>query len=265
MIRLVASDIDGTLLLNGAGEIPEGIFAQILRLKEKGILFAAASGRQYKSLRQLFWPVADDILYLCENGAIIYKDDAVLAKRPMPWKEAQELIEEIQGIGDCEVLISGANTSYMMPKHEDYLNHIRYFVGNHITLVERAEEIPEDILKVAAYCRSGAADYDRPLGDPWRDRFRVAQAGEKWLDFTLADKGSGMEALCRELDIRPGQVIAFGDNFNDLPMLEFVGYPCIIAGSRLDRAGFGQNRRVRRTDTVEEILKVIMETVPEYH
>lgn len=251
MIRMAASDIDGTLLRYGTREIPEGVFAQITRLREKGILFAAASGRQYQSLRQLFAPVADDIVYLCENGAIVYQDDAVLAKFPMPREDALALIGQIQAQQDCEVLISGANTSYLMPKHEDYLNHIQYFVGNRVTVIEDAAAIPEDILKVSAYCRSGAAAYDRPMGDPWRDRFHAAVAGEKWLDFTLADKGKGMEALCRALEIDVGEVIAFGDNFNDLPMLGLVGQPYIVAGSPLERAG-GYGMRV--TDTVEEVL-----------
>ena len=59
MIRLVASDIDGTLLPYGGTAIPEEIFAEIDRLAGKGILFCPASGRQYTSIRKLFAPVAD--------------------------------------------------------------------------------------------------------------------------------------------------------------------------------------------------------------
>lgn len=251
MVRLVASDIDGTLLQNGVREISGAVFEQILRLKKQGIMFAAASGRQYQSMRRLFAPVADDILYLCENGAIVYQDDRVLVKFPMPRKDAVSLIELIQGIDDCEVLISGANTSYLMPKHEDYLNHIRYFVGNHVTMIKSVDDIREEIIKISAYCRSGAAAYDKPLGDPWRDRFHAALAGEKWLDFTLADKGKGMKALLRALGIEAGEVIAFGDNFNDLPMLEMAGQAYMIQGSPLDRAGSG----LKKTDTVENVLR----------
>ena len=47
MIKLVATDIDGTLLQSGEREVPEAVFVQIDRLLKKGILFAAASGRQY--------------------------------------------------------------------------------------------------------------------------------------------------------------------------------------------------------------------------
>ena len=47
MIKLVVTDIDGTLLQSGEREVPEAVFVQIDRLLKKGILFAAASGRQY--------------------------------------------------------------------------------------------------------------------------------------------------------------------------------------------------------------------------
>ena len=83
MIKLVASDIDGTLLRDGNTEISKEVFEHIRRLKESGVLFAAASGRQYTSIRRLFAPVADDIVYLCENGAILYQDGQAVGKLPM--------------------------------------------------------------------------------------------------------------------------------------------------------------------------------------
>ena len=47
MIKLVATDIDGTLFQSGEREVSEAVFVQIDRLLKKVILFAAASGRQY--------------------------------------------------------------------------------------------------------------------------------------------------------------------------------------------------------------------------
>ena len=68
MIKLIASDLDGTLLQNGAQELDPIIFDQIRTLKENGIHFAAASGRQYPNLRRLFAPVQDDISYIAETA-----------------------------------------------------------------------------------------------------------------------------------------------------------------------------------------------------
>ena len=72
MIKLIVSDIDGTLLPYGSAALDEKLFELILRLRERGVIFCPASGRQYHSLRALFAPVCDELTYLCENGAIVY-------------------------------------------------------------------------------------------------------------------------------------------------------------------------------------------------
>ena len=255
-IKLIASDIDGTLLQSEGAVIDEEVFAQIKRLKKKGILFVAASGRQYNSLKNLFAPVADDILFLCENGGIIYKDGKVLTKLPMPYEPTIKLIRQIMDTPDCEVLISGANTSYVLPKGYDFVDRIKNVNKNNVTVVENLEDIPQDILKVASFCRRGSAAYDKPMGDPWRDTFNVALAGMEWLDFTTANKGSGMQALMDALGIQADEVMAFGDNFNDLSMLELVGHPYIIQDCALDRMGY-RNEKFLHTKTVQDVLKTI--------
>ena len=78
MIKLVASDLDGTLLLNKAQSLPEEIFPLIRQLQEMGIIFVAASGRQYPNMRKLFAPVASEISYISENGALAVDHGEVL-------------------------------------------------------------------------------------------------------------------------------------------------------------------------------------------
>ena len=167
MIRLVASDIDGTLLQGGARALSDELFGLIRVLKKRGILFCAASGRQYRSMRALFAQAEDDIAYLCENGAIVYRGGSVVSKLAMERADALALIGQIQAQEQCEVLISGADTSYLIPKHPDYVDHIRYFVGNHITRVKRAQDIPEDILGLLPGWR----------GEPCTDAGRAVESG----------------------------------------------------------------------------------------
>ena len=254
MIRLVASDIDGTLLLGGAQAIDPEIFRQIARLREKGILFCPASGRQYDSLRRLFAPAAGELAYLCENGAVLFGPGSpgpLLGKTAMDRDRALELCRDIVDHPECEVLISGGNTSYLCPKNRDIVDHIRYFVGNNICLLSRPEEVPEDLVKVSAYCRLGTEGPRQALVPKWGAVFRAAVAGEKWLDFTLADKGTGLRQLCAALGVAPEEVMAFGDNYNDLPMLELAGHPYLMESAALPlrRRGFALCRRV------EDVLK----------
>ena len=232
MIRLIASDIDGTLLQNKAKAIPEEIFRHIRRLRQKDILFCPTSGRQYTSLRRLFAPVADEVPFLCENGAIVYgvgNPGPVLCKTVMDREAALDLSREIFAHPDFEVLISGANTSYLLPKGDVILPLIRDRTGNNTVCLSRLEDIPEDILKVSCFSPKGTDLAEEVLlprhgGGP----FQSAVAGDTWLDFTLADKGAGLTGLCRSLGIALEDVMAFGDNYNDLPMLDIVGHPYLM-------------------------------------
>ena len=95
MIKLVASDVDGTLVPDGTFEIDPEIYDVIKKLKEKGITFAAASGRQYASLKKLFAPVADRILYIPDNGGFVRgsKGETWL-KRPMEKDLIRAIVED---------------------------------------------------------------------------------------------------------------------------------------------------------------------------
>ena len=233
MIRLIASDIDGTLLPYGEEAIPEDVFEEIHRLEREGILFCPASGRQYTSLRRLFAPVADKVPFLCENGAVVYGPGSpgpVLGKTVMDRAQTERLCREIVAMRGVEVLISGQDTSYLCPKEEEICG-LMEGKGNNVVLVPRPEDVPEDIVKVAAYCPGRLEETWLDLSRRWGGRFQTAVAGVEWVDFTVADKGTGLAQLCAALGIGLDEVMAFGDNFNDVPMLSAVGQPWLMEGA----------------------------------
>ena len=57
MIKLIVSDIDGTLVRDGENVLNPELYPEILRLRAKGIQFAAASGRQWHSIERIFDPI----------------------------------------------------------------------------------------------------------------------------------------------------------------------------------------------------------------
>lgn len=76
MIKLVVSDIDGTLLEDGGHELNPELFEVILKLREKGMQFAAASGRQWASIEQVFDPVKEKI-FICQIMVLMWAVMAV--------------------------------------------------------------------------------------------------------------------------------------------------------------------------------------------
>ena len=85
-IKLIACDLDGTLLHPGEREPRSEAFKLIDELHRRGIVFMPASGRQYASLRYLFAPVADELAYVCENGALVMSEGVPLSS--VPWSVA---------------------------------------------------------------------------------------------------------------------------------------------------------------------------------
>ena len=254
MIRFIASDIDGTLLQNGETAISERFFSQARRLMDRGLALCAASGRQYSSLRSLFAPVAEGMYFLCENGAVVYgPGEELLSKTVIDREISLELCRDILAIPACEVLISGTNMSYLCPKTAEYVDHIRYFVGNNTTLLQKPEDMPEDFVKISAYYRPGAGVIEPLLAPKWKEVFQVAVAGECWLDFTLADKATGIRALCRHLGIDTEEVLAFGDNYNDIPMLDAVGHPYLMSSAVQELRQRYPNQCSRPEDVMETL------------
>ena len=252
-IRLVASDIDGTLLQHGATQVDRAVFEEIRRLKRKGILFCAASGRQYKSLRTLFEPVADDMCFLCENGALAFLRERVLFKTAMNRALCRELVQDILAIDGCEVLISGEDTSYLMPRGQEIVDVIVNFIGNNTKIVQSFDDIHEEIIKVSAFRHDDLPHVVDVLDAKWSKHFHAAVAGLQWYDLTLADKGSGLKCLCEVLDVPLSDVMAFGDNFNDVSMLDIVGHPRLMEGAAEEL----KQRYSQRTDTVLPVLKTL--------
>lgn len=101
MIKLVASDIDGTLVPEGTTSINPEFYEIIRKLKEKGILFVGASGRQYSSMRALLDPVFDDIFFISGNGTNIMQQGKKLYSMGMNQKEVARLIAYMRTLPDC--------------------------------------------------------------------------------------------------------------------------------------------------------------------
>ena len=226
-IQLVASDIDGTLLLNGAKALDSEIFKLIRELHKKGILFMAASGREYTNLRNLFAPVADDIAYLCLNGCLTFYHGECISKEIMDTTIARKLITIIQKDPNAEVLVSGEKTCYITPKNKSYYEHLITTVKNHVTIVDDLLNITEPYTKISAYFKNGVNENYQYYTDMFDKDITVQIGGKCWLDCAPKDvnKSTGFLKLLSYLNIPAENTVMFGDNDNDKQILQTCGYP----------------------------------------
>ena len=252
---LVASDIDDTLLPEGQTRLNPALFDEIRRLKDCGILFCAASGRPLDTLREMFAPVADEIAYLAENGAHIYYGTVHLETITMPHALCAELCAYLAARSDC---VARACTTlercYMVPTQaaRDNLEAVGVeFSGTKI--VHDFSEVHGEVTQITAVSGGDIRIPAAEILPLWQNRIGAAINGEHWLDFTAAGKDVGMQRLCAHFGIPMAQTIAFGDNFNDAPMLRTAGKGYLMAHAAPElRAEFPL-----QTDSVLKVLKGI--------
>lgn len=254
-IKMICSDLDGTLLQYGRKTLEPEVFGLIEALADQGILFCPASGRQYTSQKKLFAPVADRCAFLCENGGVLYKDDVCIGKTPMPRAMAEEIAWDLweRSDGQGEVMLSGENCAYLMERGLGMLDRIR-FIGNRYKIIREPAQVPEEIVKVSVYLHEGVEKYADRFVPRWQQA-NCAVAGPYWIDTTLANKGTGVRALCEVLGVAPEEVLAFGDNYNDTAMLDLVGTPYIMDSA----AAPLRQRYPRHTPRPEDVMRTLLE------
>lgn len=226
MIQLIASDLDGTLLQKD-GTLPSGTFDMIRLLHKKGIRFCAASGRQYANLKRLFAPVSQDMCFICENGALVVAGEQTTAST-IPEDIAVPLIEDILAAG-MEVLLSIPGSSVMLSHaSRAFTDDIFYRLRNTCTIVEDFGMYSKEYIKISGFHPDAVAAIAPPLQKKWSPFLHADIAGAKWLDFTLTNKSDGIRTLSKVLDIPTQNMAAFGDQYNDLAMLQTVGHPYLM-------------------------------------
>ncbi|WP_307738643.1 HAD-IIB family hydrolase [uncultured Parolsenella sp.] len=258
-IRLVATDLDGTLLSGGIKRVRPEAFPLIERVCDAGALFLAASGRQYASLRRLFAPVADRIGYLCENGALVVWQGETLVRVVMPRDIALAVCHMAMDTPHCEFIASGERCAYVLSGNQPFYDHLTKVVGNDVETVEKPEDIPEPLVKVAFQVRPEKneevrQDFERRFGDTCK----VVTSGTEWIDVLMngVNKGSALAVLGLVLAMPLADMAAFGDAENDREMLGAVGHPYLMdpcAPTMLDLAP-----RCQRSTSVEGELEHLL-------
>lgn len=230
-IKLIASDLDGTLLESSEKPVSAEAMELIAQLMDKGICFVPASGRQFPCMHRLFAPLSERMLILCENGALVMKDGKPIYKRYFDRELALEIAHEILKDDRCEVLICGVYTSYVIPKKQEFVHYYRDEIGNDITIIDTPEEVEEEILKVSLYTdHDHQVEVEAAYAEKFADRCQMMISGLRWTDFAPngTDKGAGLAVLAEYLGLQPEEVAAFGDNENDRSMLEYAGNPYLM-------------------------------------
>lgn len=236
MIKLVASDIDGTLIKDSTPDLYPEMEEIIRNMSAQGILFCAASGRQYQSIRNVFRNIDNDIVFLAENGAQIRYKGEDISVTPMKREYAEAIIGELRNYyRKCDIVVSTPNGCLLETTNKEFVDLITYGYRNKFTLVKDVLEEDVQIIKIAIYQKDSIRELGESILIPeWKDRVKVCMAGEEWVDFmeSSVDKGNALRFIQKYFNIAKEETMAFGDNNNDIGMMQAAGESYAVENAR---------------------------------
>lgn len=261
-IKMVVSDMDGTLLLHGAQSLDRRSIRVLQRLQEHGIRFVAASGRQWYNVQNLCQQLHQPLSMIVENGAMTVLDGKVVSKHCFAPELVREMMTAMQQCRSAELLFSGERSCYICPKTDWYLDLVVNVVKNRTTVVADPFAIEDELVKISMWLREGTAS----IFDSWRERFgdraHVVTSGNGWLDMVPkgVNKGTALREIMEYYQLRPEECMVFGDNYNDIEMLTMVphSYAMEEGEERAKRAA--QYTTPLVAQTLEEWLEELEET-----
>ena len=261
MIKLVASDLDGTLLQGGAQELPPRSIELIHKLTEKGIHFVSASGRQYDNQRIVFDKIKDEISYIAENGALCIHQGKVISRASIDDSLAARIIAEIKREKHFEIVASREDACFIEDNDPAFVNHIVNVMHNTTRIVDDISKIEGPFLKIAIGNMSDGPHivdkYLRHLQDMFSNEINVVTSGNIWIDFITpgANKGTALEKMMELFHLKPEECMAFGDQYNDIEMLQCAGTSYAMSNAAPGISYYS----TYVTDSVEEVLEDLIE------
>lgn len=260
MIKLVVSDIDGTLLEDGGHELNPELFDVILKLRAAGMQFAAASGRQWASIEAVFEPIKEKIFYLSDNGAYVGMCGRNLFLNPIDRDLIHEMIRDIRAAG-LTVLLSGPDQAYMDEDNPEFYRWLTEGYRFQVKQVRDLMQVEDQFIKISAYKKHDVEPATKELREKYGSRLKITISGDMWMDCMASgvNKGEAVKLLQESLGILPEETIAFGDQLNDMEMLKQAYYSFAIGNARPEvkaAARFQADTNVK--DGVLKILKLLL-------
>ena len=245
MIRLIGIDVDGTLL-DSQGRMPEANRAAIHEAVARGIHVALVTGRSYPFARPVAEGLPATLSLIVSNGAVERTMDGVTqARRLLDRHVAQAVLEQTRPYRDAAALIFDRDADRQVVFETmdwDHPGRRAYWARNQSLIAQSVpleDALIEDPIQVMF---NGHVDTMHVLAEALRaeagDLFAVSLTEYVHRDFSLIDvtapgatKGRALAWRAAQLGIARDEVMAIGDNFNDVEMLEFAGTPVLMANA----------------------------------
>ena len=219
-MKLVAMDMDGTLLDSNKKQPAD--FMDWVR-SHPDIKTVIASGRQYYTLVNDFLPIRDQLVYVAENGGLVFEKEQILYSNEMKIEDVRDCLERIDAVQGLTAIVCGAKSAYMRPVPENIRRVAQMYYARLLQTESPCEAASSDtIVKIAIFV-------DEKMAEPAMNHFKgipehltAVLSGDSWIDIAnkSVNKGVAVAAIQKKYGITREESMAFGDYLNDRELLK---------------------------------------------
>jgi Cof subfamily protein (haloacid dehalogenase superfamily) len=253
-ISLIATDIDGTLL-NPQFQISEGDLAALRCAHAAGIEIVLVTGRRHMFALPIAQQLGFDLWLISSNGAVTRSLAGETFHRDMmPLALCRDLCGAMQDFRGNTVLTFDTETrgAIVLEHLDDLSTSIRRWLEKNMQYIEFVVPIenslvtdPVQVMFCGSMARMAAA-LQALEATGIGNRMTVLRTEYPERNLSMIDvlnagcsKGHALSRWAAHRGFRPEQVMAIGDNHNDVEMLEFAGYPVIMGNACAELRGRG--------------------------
>lgn len=228
MIKLVACDMDGTLLTTNK-QLPGNISKVIDYFHQQGILFVIASGRQYDALKEMFIHDYKKLVFICDNGGFLHMDDQYYANGNLDQDDFDEIVDKLEAF-EVSIIFSGLKQAYVIShNYEEHKEIIDHFYPKHIHVDN--VNFNDKVGKIAIMDKTGELPvFD--IFDNFLYKYTITKSEERWFDIMKisVNKGKVIKKIQKLKKITYDETMVFGDMMNDYDMMQ-SGYYSYAMGN----------------------------------
>jgi Cof subfamily protein (haloacid dehalogenase superfamily) len=218
-IKMIVMDLDGTLLTDDKN-ISNYTLSILEKCKNIGIKIVIATARSEKSSKRFIDILRPDFIIL-NGGALVNDNKKIISKKLLPKETAMEIITEIyknKAIGEIKV---ETETGHYLICDDEQKNNL--FADEKYRYLNITKGIQNDLIKIRVEI------FDKKVVEKLRKKYTECEmngfTGENW--YRIANRGAtkinGIKKLMKEMNISMENIMAFGDDYNDLEMIKECG------------------------------------------
>lgn len=257
MIKLVISSLENVIELEN-NKVPEALIEQILAMKEKGIWFGVATGKNYNAIKDMFGRVKDDILYICCDGGVVIYRDQVVTKNPIDRLVCLGVLDMIEEKSDfLPVLYDERNANLM--SHNSYLKSKLNEAGIKPEILEDTQAMRGNINKISIFSKKGWDEKSyNELFAKWGEKANISATNveEAFITARSVSKGGAIGIIQDLYDISPEDTVVFGATFSDISMFDYSYFSYAMMHADAQVRNSAQHIAENINIIIEDILRI---------